>query len=84
MGRTIPSFRIALDQEREEWADFRRRLDREGKNSFDKLFQLARLHVSSCMMCCRPVRLDCIMMAAVFEHQKQLLELFADELRSGN
>lgn len=79
MGRTVPSFRIALEHERQEWADFRKCLDKQGKTTFDKIFQLARLHVSSCMMCCRPVRLDCILMAVLLEHHKQLLSLFVHE-----
>ena len=75
MGRTVPSFRIALSQEKNDWRDFRVNLNKNGKDAFDKVFSIARLYVSACMMCCRPVRLDCILMAIVFEHYKQLLRL---------
>jgi hypothetical protein len=31
MGRTIPSFRIALAMEKEDWKPFRNALDKKGK-----------------------------------------------------
>ena len=73
MGRTVPSFRIALSQEKDDWRDFRANLNKKDKETFDKIFSMARLYVSACMMCCRPIRLDCILMAILFEHYKQIL-----------
>ena len=73
MGRTVPSFRIALYQEQKQWMSFRAGLDKKTKSSFDQVFATARLYVSACMMSCRPIRLQSIMMAMIFHHYKQIL-----------
>jgi hypothetical protein len=75
MGRTVPSFRIALCQEEKTWKKFRVCLDKKNKLVFDELFSIARLYISACMMSCRPVRLDAILMAILFHHFKQILSL---------
>ena len=75
MGRTVPSFRIALYQEQRLWRDFRHALDKEDKTAFDEVFVIARLYISACMMACRPIRLESIMMSIIFYHYKQLLEI---------
>jgi len=72
MGRTIPSFRIALSQEEAAWRQFRSSLDSKSKASFDRIFVISRLYISSCMLSCRPVRIQPIFMAIVFHHWKQL------------
>ena len=75
MGRTVPSFRIAIRQEEKKWSKFRERLDNKNKKNFDDLFDTARLYISACMMSCRPIRLEPILMAIIFHHFKQILSL---------
>jgi len=75
MGRTIPSFRIALHQEEKKWVKFREMLDKKSKKNFDDLFDTARLYISACMMSCRPIRLESILMGIIFHHFKQILSL---------
>ena len=75
MGRTVPSFRIALYQEEKKWRLFRATLDKKNKALFDDVFSTARLYISACMMVCRPVRLESIFMAIIFHHFKQILSL---------
>jgi hypothetical protein len=75
MGRTIPSFRIALYQEERQWKSFRNALDKNGRRIFDRLFLASRLHISACMMAAKPVRIHCIMMAILLYQYKQILSL---------
>ncbi len=75
MGRTIPSFRIALMQEETTWKPFRDALDKKEKACFDRLFLASRLHISACMMAAKPVRIHAIMMAILLYQYKQLLSL---------
>ena len=75
MGRTIPSFRIALYQEEAEWKPFRNALDKKERPVFDKLFLASRLHISACMMAAKPVRIHSIIMAILLYQYKQLLSL---------
>ena len=48
MGRTVPSFRIALAMEKKEWKPFRDALDMKEKNEFDEMWDIPRLYVSAC------------------------------------
>ncbi len=75
MGRTVPSFRIALYQEEKKWRLFRAALETKNKKAFDDMFAIARLYISACMMVCRPVKLESIFMAIIFHHFKQILSL---------
>jgi hypothetical protein len=43
MGRTIPSFRIALAIEKEEWKPFGNALDKSERKKFDKMFDISGL-----------------------------------------
>ena len=75
MGRTVPSFRIALYQEEKKWKKFRESLDKKDKKSFDEMFSISRLYISAGMMSCRPIRIQPILLSIVFHHFKQILRL---------
>jgi hypothetical protein len=75
LGRTVPSFRIALHQEEKKWRIFRAALDKKDKKLFDDVFAISRQYISACMMACRPIRLESIFMAVIFHHFKQILSL---------
>ncbi|MDW0198417.1 MAG: hypothetical protein QOD16_06720 [Nitrososphaeraceae archaeon] len=72
MGRTIPSYRIATEMERNKWKTFRQRLDKEDRKEFDKMFSYSRLYNSAGSNACRPVLIHPILMSFIFEHYKQL------------
>ena len=80
MGRTIPSFRTALYQEEKKWVKFRSGLNIKEKKDFDDLFITARLYISACMISCRPVRLEPILMSVVFHHFKQIIRLGGENI----
>jgi len=48
MGRTIPSFRIALAIEKEDWKPFRNALDKSDRKKFDEIWDIPRLYASAC------------------------------------
>jgi hypothetical protein len=80
MGRTIPSFKIALAMEEEEWKPFLNALDKKShKKKFDEmLFDIPRLYVSPCSYSVQPVRLYPILMSILFHHYKQLTECISE------
>jgi hypothetical protein len=75
MGRTIPSFRIAIVDEQKEWKQFRNGLDKQDRKVFDSMFLIARLYNSACSYAAKPIRIQTIFMSIVFHHYKQLLKL---------
>lgn len=81
MGRTMPSFRLALAEEEREWKPFRDSLDRQDRKELDSMFADARLYISACSYAAKPVRVQPIMLALVFHHYKQLVRV-AEELNS--
>ena len=80
MGRTIPSYRIAIEMERNKWKIFRQRLDKKDRKIFDEMFSYSRLYNSGGSNACRPILIHPILMSIIFEHYKQLKKLEALQL----
>jgi hypothetical protein len=71
MGRTIPSFRIALAMEQEEWKPFRNALDKSDRKKFDDMFDIPRSYISACSYSIQYVRIYPTLMSILFHHYKQ-------------
>src|SRR5215212_5674693 len=74
MGRTIPSFRLALEMEEREWKPFRNALDKSDRKMFDEMLDIPRLYTSACSYAVQPVRLYPILMSILLHHFKELTE----------
>lgn len=86
MGRTIPTFRMALEREIESWMDFMRGLRAEDRKYFMKIMDSARRHADSGSLSARPLLSEVIFMAQFIELEKKIetLEKRIDKLeRSG-
>jgi hypothetical protein len=75
MGRTIPSFRLALMKEERSWKPFRNTLDKHDRKEFDSMFADARLYISACSYATKPVRVQAVLMALALHHCKQLTRI---------
>jgi hypothetical protein len=78
MGRTIPSFRIALPMEKEDWKPFRNALDKSDQKKFDEMFDLAKFYISACSNSIQYVRLHSILMSTLLYDFKQLTECISE------
>ena len=74
MGKTIPSFRIAFELEKQDWKPFRNALDKSDRKKFDDMFDIPRLYTSACSYAVQPVRLYPILMSILLHHFKELTE----------
>ena len=74
MGRTIPSFRIALYNEESSWSEFRGNLDKSKRPRLDEVFAVSRLYVSACSAALQPVVLHPVIMSNLFHDYMQLAE----------
>jgi hypothetical protein len=74
MGRTVPSFRIVIAEEKQEWKPFRNALDKSEKKAFDEMWDIPRLYVSACSNSVQLVPLHPIIISILFHHYKELLE----------
>src|ERR671919_2195995 len=74
MGRTIPSFRIALEIEERDWKPFRNALDKSDRKKFDEMFDIPRFYISACSYSVQYVRLHPILMSILLYYYKELTE----------
>ena len=72
MGRTIPSFRIALAMEKEEWKPFRNALDKSDRKKFDEMWNIPRWYISACSNSVQYVRLHPILLSILLYNFKEL------------
>lgn len=77
MGRTEPTFRLALERLEAEWSDYRRGLRGREQEAFDALFQKARAHASSSMNAARLDPLESALLSMLLEHELELRALRA-------
>ena len=75
MGRTVLPVAQIIQQEREEWAKFRRVLRKEDQKALDELFDLAKYHSAAFAYASRPVPTEPVFMSILLEHQKTIAKL---------
>lgn len=72
IGRTVPSFRPALEHEIESWKDFKRALRPEDEHIFNKLMNYARIHSDAGSMSARPLLSEILFMSYAIEQEKRI------------
>lgn len=75
MGRTVPSFRMLLEEITVELSVFRRALRGEDKVAFDSLMNKARNHASSCTVAPTLDPMDAVFLSILIEQQKEINSL---------
>ncbi len=70
MGKTVPSYRMALEGEIDTWKTYRNNLTREEDvEAFDTLMDMARAHASAGGCAVNPVLFEPMVMSIVLELQ---------------
>jgi hypothetical protein len=72
MGRTIPSFRIALAMEKEDWKPFPNALDKSDRKKFDEMWDPPKWYISVCSNSVQYVRLHPILMSILLYNFEEL------------
>ena len=75
MGRTIPSFRMLLEEIVMELSVFRRALRGEDKVAFDSLMNKARSHASSCTVTLLLEPRYAVFLSILVEQEKEIITL---------
>jgi tellurite resistance protein len=85
MGRTVPTFRAALENAIKRWDGYRRALRSEEREAFDRMMDACRLHSSASGQATRPEPLEAMFMSILLEHQRKLesLEAKVDRILKG-
>jgi hypothetical protein len=74
MGRTVPSFRNVLAEEKQEWKPFRNALSKSDKKSFDEMWDIPKLYIMACSGSVSLVPFHPIAISILFHHYKELME----------
>jgi len=82
MGRTVPSFRPALEHEIESWKDYKRALRPGDQKVFNKLMNFARIHADAGSLSARPLLSEVLFISFAVEQEKkiEMLEKKVEEL----
>ena len=60
MSRSVSSFRMLIDIERSEWIDFKKKLRKEDKQRFDRLFSVPKLYHHTLSDLSNPITIESI------------------------
>jgi hypothetical protein len=75
MGRTIPSWRIVVEDEVEKLKKFRNSLRLEDKLIFEDLLNQCKLYASAASALASPIKEIPLILSILFAHHKKLTEL---------
>jgi len=75
LGRTVPSYRQALEAEITRWEGFRKALRGDDLKIFDKMMNACRLYASAGSMATRPILAEAMFMSVLLSQQKDLTEI---------
>ncbi|MDN5846473.1 MAG: hypothetical protein L0H53_09395 [Candidatus Nitrosocosmicus sp.] len=80
MGRSIPSYRILIDIEKQKWSCFRRHLSKKDKEIFDRLFSIPKLYCHSLSNLSKPLIIDSVIFGILFHNYKTLRSMTQAEI----
>jgi len=75
VGRTVPSYRQALEGEFRHWKGFRKALRGKDVEAFDEMMKVCRIYASAAGMATRPVLAEAMFMSILLDQEKKLMEI---------
>lgn len=75
MGRTVPSYRQALEEEIMRWENFRKALRDKDAEAFDRIMVACRVYASAGGMATRPILTEAMFMSILVSQRKELMEI---------
>jgi len=75
LGRTVATYRLALESMAQQWNDFRRALRSGDREAFDALMNRARMHASAATYAISLDPTESALLSMLLEHEKEILAL---------
>jgi hypothetical protein len=72
VGKTVESYRVALDRELQRWSGFAKALRSEDRAAFDQMVDACRNYASAGSNATRPVLFEAMVMSILLHQQKAL------------
>jgi hypothetical protein len=76
VGRTIPSYRMALEEELRRWDSFKKALKVDDREAFEDMVNACRLYASASGAAARPVVFEAVVVSILLSHHKALMRLW--------
>ncbi len=75
MGKTVPSYRIAIESEISRWNGFVRALRKDDREAFEELMDVCRGFASEAGNATNPILFEHMVMSILLGQQKRILAL---------
>jgi hypothetical protein len=75
LGKTVPSYRVALDHEIQRWNGFARALRQDDRIVFEQLMDICKNYASAASCATRPVLFEAMAMTILLDQQKTINQL---------
>lgn len=75
MGKTVESYRMALDAEIQNWNGFLKALRTDDREAFEQILDACRNYASAGSNTTRPVLFEAMVMSILLFQQKKLIKL---------
>jgi hypothetical protein len=75
MGKTVESYRIALEDEIQQWNSFAKALRNEDREAFEQLIDACRSYASAGSNATRPVMFEPMALSILLAQQRRLIKL---------
>ena len=76
MGKTVPTYRMVLEEEIHRWKDFRHALPGdEAKQAFDEVMDMCRMSAMEAQNACNPILFEPMVMSILLGQQKRMRAL---------
>ena len=75
MGKTVPSYRVALDHEIQRWNGFSTALRQDDRIVFEQLIDICKNYASAASNATRPVLFEAMAMTILLDQKKTINQL---------
>jgi len=75
MGKTVPSYRLALEDEIRQWNGFAKALRTEDREAFEALMDACRSYASAGSNATRPILFESMIFSILLSQQKRISQL---------
>lgn len=75
MGKTVPSYRQAVEAEIEKWKRFRKALRKRDREAFQEMMNACRKYASAGGMATRPVVFQAMVISILLAQQRSIQEI---------
>jgi len=75
LGKTVPSYRVALEYEIQRWSAFARVLQHDDRLVFEQLMDICRNYASAASCATRPVLFEAMAITIMLDQKKRLKQI---------